>query len=90
MYLTGFTFHYGSIQIKTIDKCVSMAYKFTFHYGSIQINIKKENTYIQICIYIPLWFYSNQIYQSYIWPVEVFTFHYGSIQICSRFTISQN
>ena len=53
-----FTFHYGSILIKKSEQKIYTVVKFTFHYGSILMS-RYSMSFSIICIYIPLWFYSN-------------------------------
>ena len=66
LFRSIFTFHYGSILIDPEYITDVYDYVFTFHYGSILINgrvFKAE--YVKI-IYIPLWFYSNQMSRTFI------------------------
>ena len=64
---------------------------FTFHYGSILISSWQLDI-IQICIYTPLWFYSNLGLIFFLPATHLFTFHYGSILIDtqSRFYRKRN
>ena len=57
-----FTFHYGPIQISFIWYRYYITKIFTFHYGPIQISTRHKQTSISE-IYIPLWSYSNLLYQ---------------------------
>ena len=55
-----FTFHYGSILMNTNRLKLKGKLQFTFHYGSILIPTADTQVGIYV-IYIPLWFYSNNI-----------------------------
>ena len=54
--------------------------EFTFQYGSIQIKgpCSSNDRYN---IYIPIWFYSNELTDKQFQEISKFTFQYGSIQI---------
>ena len=58
--IATFTFHYGSILIEIFKDIDSILTTFTFHYGSILIGNDPCIDCVNVHIYIPLWFYSNQ------------------------------
>ena len=58
-----FTFHYGPIQMMTSKQKEFIETVFTFHYGPIQI-AKMAIALSYHEIYIPLWSYSNMIFES--------------------------
>ena len=64
-------------------------YFFTFHYGSSQTNFTSTDCQFFHLLYIPLWFFSNDMYGSTLPSVKIFTFHYGSSQTMDNwFSIS--
>ena len=64
MFFNFFTFQSGSIQIITCYNFSCIHWVFTFQSGSIQIAFRHDQIQPRNCLYIPIWFYSNQDLQS--------------------------
>ena len=78
-----FTFQYGSIQI--MDFSIKDRSSYYLHSNMVLFKFTCWcNIQLWICIYIPIWFYSNYLEDEDKYEIVEFTFQYGSIQMRSK------